>query len=105
MLLEPLMDVEVWTPDDVLGDVMGDLSSRRGQILGTEPDGRLTKVRAIVPRPSSTSTRPRCIPSPTAGAPTGRSSTAMPRRRRRWRREVAAENQKEGKEQREHAGV
>ena len=41
--------VEVWTPDDVLGDVMGDLSARRGQILGTEPDGRLTKVRAIVP--------------------------------------------------------
>ncbi|MBA3345895.1 MAG: elongation factor G [Gemmatimonadales bacterium] len=49
VLLEPLTDVEVWAPDDVLGDVMGDLSSRRGQILGTEPDGRLTKVRAIVP--------------------------------------------------------
>ncbi len=49
VLLEPLADVEVWTPDDVLGDVMGDLSSRRGQILGTEADGRLTKVRAIVP--------------------------------------------------------
>lgn len=49
ILLEPLTDVEVWTPDDVLGDVMGDLSSRRGQILGTEADGRLTKVKAIVP--------------------------------------------------------
>ena len=49
VLLEPLTDVEVWAPDDVLGDVMGDLSARRGQILGTEPDGRLTKVRAIVP--------------------------------------------------------
>ena len=49
MLLEPLVDLEVWTPDDVLGDVMGDLSARRGQILGTEPDGRLTKVRAILP--------------------------------------------------------
>jgi elongation factor G len=49
VLLEPLMDVAVWTPDDVLGDVMGDLSGRRGQILGTEQDGRLTKVRAIVP--------------------------------------------------------
>ena len=49
VLLEPLTDVEVWTPDDVLGDVMGDLSSRRGQILGTEQDGRLTKVRAVVP--------------------------------------------------------
>ena len=49
VLLEPLVDLEVWTPDDVLGDVMGDLSARRGQILGTEPDGRLTKVRAILP--------------------------------------------------------
>ena len=49
VLLEPLLDLEVWAPDDVLGDVMGDLSSRRGQILGTEADGRLTKVRAIVP--------------------------------------------------------
>ena len=36
-------------PTTLLGDVMGDLSSRRGQILGTEQDGRLTKVRAIVP--------------------------------------------------------
>jgi elongation factor G len=49
ILLEPLLDIEVWAPEDVLGDVMGDLSSRRGQILGTEQDGRLTKVRAIVP--------------------------------------------------------
>ena len=46
VLLEPLIDVEVWTPDELLGDVMGDLSARRGQILGTEQDGRLTKVRA-----------------------------------------------------------
>jgi elongation factor G len=49
ILLEPLVDIEVWTPDDVLGDVMGDLSARRGQILGTEADGRLTKVKAVVP--------------------------------------------------------
>jgi elongation factor G len=49
VLLEPLVEVTVWTPDDVLGEVMGDLSSRRGQILGTEGDGRLTKVRAILP--------------------------------------------------------
>jgi elongation factor G len=49
VLLEPLTDVEVWAPEDVLGDVMGDLSARRGQILGTEQDGRLTKVRAVVP--------------------------------------------------------
>jgi elongation factor G len=49
VLLEPLLEVETWAPGDVLGDVMGDLSSRRGHILGTESDGRLTLVRAIVP--------------------------------------------------------
>jgi elongation factor G len=49
ILLEPLVDLEVWAPEDVLGDVMGDLSARRGQILGTEQDGRLTKVRAVIP--------------------------------------------------------
>jgi elongation factor G len=49
VLLEPLLEVTVWTPDDTLGTVMGDLSGRRGQILGSEVDGRLTKVRAIVP--------------------------------------------------------
>ncbi len=49
VVLEPILEVEVWTPDDNLGEVMGDLSSRRGQILGSEPDGRLTKVRAFIP--------------------------------------------------------
>ena len=49
VLLEPLVEVTTWAPDDLLGEVMGDLSARRGQILGTEQDGRLTKVRAIVP--------------------------------------------------------
>lgn len=50
-LLEPLMTVEVSTPDAYLGDVMGDLSGRRGQISGTEPleDGLGTRVRATVP--------------------------------------------------------
>jgi elongation factor G len=52
VLLEPLDEVEVVTPDDYLGDVMGDLSSRRGQILGTEPGGAGagTRVRAVVPQ-------------------------------------------------------
>lgn len=49
VLLEPLVDLEVRTPEDALGDIMGDLSARRGQILGTETDGRLTKVKAILP--------------------------------------------------------
>ena len=52
VLLEPLDEVEVTTPDQYLGDVMGDLSSRRGHIMGTEgaADGRGTMVRAIVPQ-------------------------------------------------------
>ncbi|MDH3496471.1 MAG: elongation factor G [Gemmatimonadota bacterium] len=49
VLLEPVLQVDVLTPDENLGEVMGDLSSRRGQILGTEPDGRLQKIRALVP--------------------------------------------------------
>ncbi|HXF96320.1 MAG TPA: elongation factor G [Gemmatimonadales bacterium] len=49
VLLEPIMEVTVWTPDEYQGAVMGDISSRRGQILGTEPDGRMVKVRALVP--------------------------------------------------------
>lgn len=49
ILLEPLMEVTVWTPGDVLGDAMGDLSARRGHILGTDTEGRLTRIRAIVP--------------------------------------------------------
>jgi elongation factor G len=49
VLLEPLMDVTVRAPADLLGDVMGDLSARRGHILGTDQDDRLTRIRAIVP--------------------------------------------------------
>jgi elongation factor G len=50
ILLEPVLMVEVWTPDENLGEVMGDLSSRRGQILGSEPDRRLIKVKAYIPQ-------------------------------------------------------
>jgi elongation factor G len=49
VLLEPIVEVETYAPEATLGDVMGDLSARRGQILGTERDGRLTKVKALVP--------------------------------------------------------
>jgi elongation factor G len=49
VLLEPIMLVVANVPDDVVGDVMGDLSSRRGRPLGTEPIGGMTEVRAEVP--------------------------------------------------------
>ena len=48
-LLEPIMDVEVVTPEDYMGDVIGDLNSRRGQISGTEIRGVATVVNAMVP--------------------------------------------------------
>jgi elongation factor G len=52
VLLEPLDDVEVITPDEYLGDVMGDLNSRRGKLHGTEQaeDGSGSVVKAIVPQ-------------------------------------------------------
>ncbi|MEM9770702.1 MAG: elongation factor G [Cyanobacteria bacterium P01_D01_bin.73] len=49
VLLEPMMKVEVEVPDDYLGDVIGDLNSRRGQIEGTGSEEGLAKVNAKVP--------------------------------------------------------
>ncbi|MBX7514990.1 elongation factor G [Qipengyuania sp. GH38] len=48
-LLEPIMKVEVVTPEDYLGDVIGDLNSRRGQIQGTDTRGNAQAVEANVP--------------------------------------------------------
>jgi len=48
-LLEPIMDVEVVTPEDYLGDVIGDLNSRRGQITGMDQRGNARVVEAMVP--------------------------------------------------------
>jgi len=48
-LLEPVMRVEVITPEESVGDVIGDLNSRRGQVQGMEPQGVATLVKAMVP--------------------------------------------------------
>ena len=49
VLLEPVMEVAVTTPDEYVGDIMGDLTQRRGKVLGMEPrDGR-TVIKALVP--------------------------------------------------------
>ena len=48
-LLEPIMKVEVVTPEDFMGDVIGDLNSRRGQVGSTEPRGNATAISATVP--------------------------------------------------------
>ena len=49
VLLEPIMKVEVETPDDHMGDVIGDLSSRRGKILGMTAKGKTQIINAEVP--------------------------------------------------------
>jgi elongation factor G len=49
ILLEPIMKVDVTVPDQYMGDVIGDLSSRRGKPLGSEPRGRYIVVSALVP--------------------------------------------------------
>lgn len=49
VLLEPINKVDVTVPDDYMGDVMGDLSSRRGKILGMDSAGKGQKVTALVP--------------------------------------------------------
>ncbi len=49
VLLEPIMKVEVVTPEDYMGDIIGDLNSRRGQISGTETRGVANVVNAMVP--------------------------------------------------------
>jgi len=48
-LMEPIMKVEVVTPEDYMGDVIGDLNSRRGQIQGSEPRGNAVAINAFVP--------------------------------------------------------
>ena len=48
-LMEPIMKVEVVTPEDYMGDVIGDLNSRRGQIQGQESRGNATVINAFVP--------------------------------------------------------
>jgi len=49
-LLEPVLELEVLVPDEYVGDILGDLSSRRGRVVGTDPVGTgRTLVRATVP--------------------------------------------------------
>src|SRR3990172_3553540 len=49
VLLEPIMELEVTVPDDSVGAVNGDLNSRRGRLLGMEPAGGMTTIKAEVP--------------------------------------------------------
>ncbi|MDH3268738.1 MAG: elongation factor G, partial [Ignavibacteria bacterium] len=49
VLLEPIFEVEVKVPEEYMGDVMGDISSKRGKILGMDSDGRFQIIKALVP--------------------------------------------------------
>ena len=48
-LLEPIMKLEISTPEDFFGDVLADINGRRGQVMGVEARGKLQIVRALVP--------------------------------------------------------
>ena len=50
VLLEPIMTIEIKVPEEFMGDVMGDLSGRRGKIQGMEPQGKFSVIRALVPQ-------------------------------------------------------
>ena len=49
VLLEPIHEVEVYIPESYMGDVIGDLNSRRGKIMGMEGEGKIQKIKALVP--------------------------------------------------------
>ena len=82
VLLEPVMAVEVVTPEEFLGDVIGDLSRRRGKVQGQEPRGNALAVQAFVPLGEmfgyATDVR-----SSTQGRATSRCSSSATRRSRR----------------------
>ena len=87
VLLEPMMAVEVTTPEENMGDVIGDLNSRRGQIQAMEERGGAagrSRPSCRCRRCSATSAT--CGPRRRAGRATRCSSTATPRCRRTWPR-------------------
>ena len=49
VLLEPIMNLEITVPEDYMGDVMGDINSRRGKIQGMEAEGSFQIIKALVP--------------------------------------------------------
>ena len=49
VLLEPVMDMQIVVPTDNMGDIMGDITSRRGRVLGMDPKGKNTVILAVAP--------------------------------------------------------
>lgn len=84
VILEPMMAVEVETPEDYAGTVMGDLSSRRGMVQGMDEiaggGGKIIKLKC--PCRKCLVTRPRCVRPPKAVQPTRWNSSTIPKRPR-----------------------
>ncbi len=79
VLLEPIMAVEVVTPEEYMGDVVGDLTSRRGRVGGMDQRGNSQVIRALVPLAemfgyaTDLRSRPRAgLPTPCSSTPTSR---------------------------------
>jgi translation elongation factor EF-G len=81
-LLEPIMKVEVVTPEDYIGDVIGDLNSRRGQIQGTGAARQCVVINAFVPLANMFGYVYTCAPCLRAARSTRCSSTTTSRFRR-----------------------
>ena len=90
VLLEPIMAVEVVTPEDYMGDVIGDLSSRRGRVEGMEQRGTSHVVRARSRWQRCSATLPTFVRGPRAARRTPCSSTRTSRCPSRSPREIVA---------------
>ena len=86
VLLEPVMAVEVVTPEDYAGTIMGDLSSRRGRIEGMEHRAGSQVIKAIVPLARCSDTRRTCVRPRRAARSTRCTLRAMKRLRDRSRK-------------------
>ena len=49
VLLEPIMNVDIYAPEECTGDIMGDLNGRRGRVQGMDSAGGITSIKALVP--------------------------------------------------------
>ena len=61
ILLEPIMKVVVTVPEEYMGDVMGDVSSRRGQITGMETRNGTAQINSFIPQSNMFATQPTCV--------------------------------------------
>ena len=86
VLLEPMLAVEVTTPEDNMGDVIGDLNSRRGHIQAMEERGGLRVVKALVPLSEMFGYVATCVEDPRPGELLDAVRLAIRRCRAMWPR-------------------